>query len=71
MWAKADRHLIDQQPSEENGWELTDDCYKPIWFEGEQLPQSLVPEDEDNVEQEEEDLQVDSSDEDEDSSDED
>jgi len=27
----------------DDGWELVADQYKPIWFEGDQLPKSLVP----------------------------
>jgi len=30
----------------DDGWELVADQYKPIWFEGDQLPESLVPDDE-------------------------
>lgn len=44
MWTSADKTHIEQHPSEENGWHLVDDHYKPVWFEGEQLPESLIPE---------------------------
>ncbi|KAG0714341.1 hypothetical protein GWK47_001614 [Chionoecetes opilio] len=44
MWRSADQTHIEQHPSEENGWQLVDDHYKPVWFEGEQLPESLIPE---------------------------
>jgi len=43
MWSHNESH-IEQQPTEENGWELLDGQYKPVWFDGEQLPDCLVPE---------------------------
>ena len=45
MWANADKPIpvIQQHPSVDDGWELVADQYKPIWFEGDQLPKSLVP----------------------------
>ena len=50
MWAKADQLEIRQDPEERNGWQLVDGSYVPIWFEGEQLPNGLVPEDDENLE---------------------
>ena len=73
IWATADQSHIEQHPTEENGWQLVDNQYKPIWFEGEQLPESLIPQEEelDETDKEaEDDLEIASSDE-EDSSDED
>ena len=46
MWANADKPMIQQHPSVDDGWELVADQYKPIWFEGDQLPESLVPDEE-------------------------
>ena len=43
MWANADKPIIPQHPSVADGWELVADQYKPIWFEGDQLPESFVP----------------------------
>ncbi|KAG1714590.1 hypothetical protein GQR58_001019 [Nymphon striatum] len=67
MWARADQNHIEQHATEENGWQLVDDHYKLVWFEGEQLPDSLIPETEelevvDN--EEEDDMDIASSDED-------
>ena len=70
MWATADKQHIDQHPTEENGWQLVDGEYKPIWFYQEQLPESLLPEESELQEIEEEadaDLQIASSDEEADS----
>ena len=44
IWASAHENQINQQPTEENGWELVDGQYRPVWFMAEQLPESLVPE---------------------------
>ena len=33
-WATADQNHIEQHHTEENGWQLIDDHYKLIWFEG-------------------------------------
>jgi len=43
MWASADKPIIQQHSSVDDGWELVADQYKPIWFEGDQLPKSLIP----------------------------
>ena len=45
MWANADRAYLEQHPSEANGWTLEDGVYTPVWFQGPQLPEILVPED--------------------------
>ena len=47
MWADADQQTIDQHPEPKDGWELINDQYEIIWFEGLQLPDTLVPESED------------------------
>ena len=73
MWVSADKCHIEQHPTEENGWELVDGHYKPVWFYGEQLPENLIPEEKELEEiqnEAEEDMEIASSDE-EDSSDED
>lgn len=44
MWANADQLEIMQDPKERDGWQLVDGNYMPIWFEGEQMPAGLVPE---------------------------
>lgn len=43
MWATATDPQIIQHPSPENGWELKDGLYEVIWFEGPELPDSLIP----------------------------
>jgi len=44
MWANADQKEIDQHPTQHDGWELDDGTYNIVWFEGQQLPDTLVPE---------------------------
>ena len=64
MWARADQNHIEQNPTEENGWQLVDDHYKPVWLEGVQLPESLIPETEELEamdEEDEEDMEIASS----------
>ena len=46
MLANADKPIIQQHPSVDDGWELVEDQYKPIWFQGDQLPDSLFPDEE-------------------------
>jgi len=43
MWANADKPIIQQHPSVDDGWGLVADQYKNIWFVEDQLPKSLVP----------------------------
>ena len=43
MWSNSARNEIVRLPLEENGWLLVDGELKPIWFDGDQLPESLVP----------------------------
>ena len=43
MWADADLAELVQQPSEDDGWMLENGVYTPVWFDGPQLPDSLVP----------------------------
>ena len=42
-----DKSHIDQHPTEENGWQIIEGQYKPIWFDGEQLPERLIPQEPD------------------------
>lgn len=66
MWAEADNTQINQHPTTEDGWQLENDSYQLIWFTGSQLPEKLIPDDEDNSDHETnyEDTAVSSSDED-------
>jgi len=41
-WSSADKQ-INQRPSEADGWELVDNSYRIVWHEGDQLPDTLVP----------------------------
>ena len=43
MWATAIESEITHHPSTENGWQLKDGQYEVIWFEGPELPESLIP----------------------------
>ena len=43
MWVNADQKEVDQHPKQHDGWELEDDTYNIVWFEGQQLPDTLVP----------------------------
>ena len=45
MWAHTDQIDILQHPIESDGWDLEEGEYKPIWHQGQQLPDSLLPED--------------------------
>ena len=74
MWAHGNQSHIEQHPTEADGWELVDGQYKPIWFDGEQLPEDLVPEEgeiEEIERQEQNDMEAASSDEEESSDEED
>jgi len=42
VWAAVEQSPVEQHPTEENSWQLVDSCYKPIWFERQQLPRSLI-----------------------------
>ena len=44
MWVNADQKEVDQHPKQHDGWELEDDTYNIVWFKGQQLPDTLVPE---------------------------
>ena len=48
MWADADQQTIHQHPPPENGCDLVNNQYEIIWFEGLQLPDTLVPGKEDD-----------------------
>lgn len=43
MRAKVQEKCIRQNPMADDGWELNGDAYEPVWFEGDQMPESLVP----------------------------
>ena len=63
MWGAANQTHITTHPTPDDGWELTDDTYVPIWFQGPQLPQILVPDEQ--VPDEDTSVEVSSSDEEE------
>ena len=50
MWSNVDKQEINQRPSEADGWELVDNSYRIVWHEGDQLPDTLVPDE--NIEKE-------------------
>jgi len=50
MWSNADKQEINQRPSEADGWELVDNSYRIVWHKGDQLPDTLVPDE--NIEDE-------------------
>ena len=43
MWAKADQNHIDSHPAEADGWLCEQGLYEPVWFDGPQMPDTLVP----------------------------
>ncbi len=69
MWGSADKTMIDQHPLVTDGWVLEDMTYEITWFGGPQLPQSLIPDNQDGSESDHdsggEDTDLSSSDEDE------
>lgn len=52
MWAQADNTDINQHPTTDDGWQLENDSYQITWFTGSQLPEKLIPEDEDDSDDE-------------------
>ena len=44
MWGAADQSVLTQHPTEDDGWLLHNQTYEIIWFDGPQLPETLVPE---------------------------
>ena len=50
MWPSADKQQINQRPSEADGWELVGNSYGIAWHEGDQLPDTMVPDE--NIEDE-------------------
>lgn len=66
MWANAHNSELNQHPFSDDNWELWEGMYEINWFNGPQLPESLVPEEDDDPGQEcsDDDLSVASSDED-------
>lgn len=55
MWADADQSELVQHPSADDGWTLDEGIYNPIWFDGPQLPDALVPDDNEAANSEEND----------------
>lgn len=49
MWANADITEIQQHP---NGWDFDGRYHQPIWHEGDQMPQTLIPEEKELEEEE-------------------
>ena len=43
MWADSHEKMIQQQPSKDDGWELKENVYEILWFDGPQMPETLVP----------------------------
>jgi len=50
IWSNANKQEINQRPSEADGWELVDNSYMIVWHESDQLPDTLVPDE--NIEDE-------------------
>lgn len=50
MWPNDDQPIIQQHPSEDDGWKLVGDQYKPIWFKGDQEVLEQSSSDEEDVE---------------------
>ena len=48
MWGKATQQRIVQHPVASDGWAMEDGSYSITWFEGPQLPEDLVPSDDDD-----------------------
>lgn len=46
MWVNADVPQIQQHPTDSYGWDFDNGYYWPIWHEGPQMPDTLIPEDE-------------------------
>jgi len=49
MWSNADKR-INERPSEADEWELVDNSYRIVWHKGDQLRDTLVPDE--NIEDE-------------------
>ena len=47
MLVNADKAYINQHPDMTNGWDLVDGNYTPVFHEGNQLPKTLVPQEND------------------------
>ena len=61
MWANGDKPHIEQHPTENDGWTLQDCAYKPIWFDGPQLPNTVVPDEKEKEDSEESNASLESS----------
>ena len=45
MWAKADSPNVTQKPKPADGWEISDGVYEPTMFKGPQIPDELLADD--------------------------
>ena len=43
QWVRTDGPFIDNHPQIADGWKLIDNHYYPVWFDGPQMPDTLVP----------------------------
>ena len=68
MWAHADEAELVQHPSADDGWTLDNGVYKPVWFDGPQLPGALVPDNNEGAEEIDDSLEASFSDEEDDAS---
>ena len=42
MWSSANSNMIEQDPSEIDGWILMESKYEPKMFDGDQIPEKVV-----------------------------
>ena len=49
MWVNANQREIYHHPKQYDDWELEDDIYNIVWFEGQQLPDTLVSDESDTA----------------------
>ena len=52
-WNAACKNTIPKVP--QRGWELVDNHFQPVWFNGPQMPESVLPNDDDFQNEEDED----------------
>ena len=48
MWSSANSNMIEQEPSEIDGWVLMESKYEPKMFDGDQIPEKVVSAMDDN-----------------------
>ena len=65
IWANENKSDLEEYSSGDDGWTLDDGVYNSIWFDGPQVPDALVPDDNemDNSDESIDRLEADSSDE--------